>query len=121
MSESTKKTTGMSTDWPGFSSCSVKQKHWILLNQPAVALGRDVVGRGADDRPLREVGGAEEDELLLAEMDLDLALHRLEAPGQVGVDVGVEAHLDGAGDTGRSPASATSGVPSKPVALQKAS
>ena len=39
MSESTKKTTGMSTDWPGFSSCSVKQKHWILLNQPAVRSG----------------------------------------------------------------------------------
>src|SRR3569623_512456 len=30
--------TGMSTDWPGFRSCSVKQKHWILLNQPAVRL-----------------------------------------------------------------------------------
>src|SRR6185369_7812338 len=67
------------------------------LVEPAPgALGRDVERGSADDRPLREVGGAEEDQLLLAKMDLDLALHRLEAPRQVGVDVGIEAHLDGA-------------------------
>ena len=35
---------------------------------------------------------------LLAQLHLELALERLEAPRQVGIDVGIEAHRDGAGE-----------------------
>jgi hypothetical protein len=39
ISESTKKITGKSTDWPGRSSCSVKQKHCTLLNHGPAGSG----------------------------------------------------------------------------------
>jgi len=51
-----------------------------LVEPRAGRLRRDVIGRGADDRPLRDVGRAEMDQLLLAQPHLDLALDRLEAP-----------------------------------------
>src|SRR5690606_39040951 len=43
---------------------------------------RDVEGRGARDRHSRAIPRAVEDQLLLAQPDLDLALLRLERPGQ---------------------------------------
>ena len=47
---STKKLTGISIDWPGSSSCSLKQKHSSLLKKTAACSGKHVERRGAADR-----------------------------------------------------------------------
>src|SRR6516162_1481844 len=63
-----------------------------LVEIDAGRLGRHHERRMPDDRLIGEVLGREEHELLLAEMNPDLALGRLEAPRQIARDVAVEAH-----------------------------
>ena len=41
---SMKKLTGISTDWPGSSTCSVKQKHCELVEEGGGLLGQHIEG-----------------------------------------------------------------------------
>jgi hypothetical protein len=63
-----------------------------LVEVAADGIGLHIEAGMADDGFLREIGRAEIDQGLLAEMDRDLRLLGLEAPGQVRGDAGVEAH-----------------------------
>src|SRR6516165_12177967 len=89
-----------------------------LVEINAGRLGRHHERRMPDDRLIGEVLGREEHELLLAEMNPDLALGRLKAPRQIARDVAVEAHRNHPLRYGRSLESALCVVPPNPVAAQ---
>ena len=116
---SMKNDTGMSSDCPGSSRCSVKQKHSILLKWMPIASGATlnaavpVTGRvGGVRRPV-------EGQRVLADLDVDLVLQRLEPPRQRRVHVGIEAHRDECGRRRRLEASfARCVVPAYPVTWQ---
>src|SRR5712691_3638807 len=55
---------------------------------------RHVERRMPDDRLIAEILGCEEDKLLLAEVNLHLALDRLESPRQTRRNVAVKPHRD---------------------------
>ncbi len=66
---------------------------YLLKIDPGL-LRSHIERRMSDDCLIGEVFGREEDELVFAETDSDLALQRLETPRQVRCDAGVEAHRD---------------------------
>ena len=107
----------MSTFWPGFSVCSVKQKHSILLKYWPAMSGETLNTACAGDGPVAEVFGAVQDLGPRARRDLDHPLHRLEPPRQAGADIGIEPDPDLARDRARR-ASARRVVPPNPVTSQ---
>src|SRR5258708_5306188 len=70
----------------------VKAEALDLVEIDTCRLRRHVERGVPDDRLVRQVLCRKRHELLLAEMDLHFALHRLETPRQTGRDVTVEPH-----------------------------
>src|SRR5258708_35205408 len=74
----------------------VEAETLYLLEIESRRLRRHIECRVPDDRLIGEVLGREEYELLFAEMDLHLALHRLEPPRQIQCNVGIQPNRDNA-------------------------
>src|SRR5258708_7308249 len=70
----------------------VKAKTLDLVEIDAARLRRHIERRTPGNRLIAEILSGEEHQLLLPEVDLHLALHRLESPRQAGRNVAVEPH-----------------------------
>ena len=85
-------TTGHCFDSPGFSTCSVKQKHSSFLKCAIATAGRVARERLRRHRPVLAVAELVHHGRQLARMDVDLRLRRLEVPRPARVGVELDRH-----------------------------